>query len=149
MKEFLINNWIFDNKSLYNINVGDKILDSLEKLKSEKAILMGENSNGYYYLSNGFRFGFSSDIVDEIGIDFSQSKAKIFLNNNDDIINLSESKIHEVLNYLNDHFVKWTPIENKDPHIFIIKLLEKDLFFIFDIYEGTLDKIAKSNPERT
>lgn len=141
----MIDKWLFENESPYGIRLGDSVLDFLERLNSEKITLMGEKTNGYYYLTNGFRFGFSGDIIDEIGIDFSQSKTEILLNHNDNEINLSQSKIHEVLNFLNDSFIKWIPVENRDLQILIIKILEKEIFLIFDIYEGTLDKISKSN----
>jgi hypothetical protein len=145
MENSIIDNWFFENEPPYGISIGDSVLDFQERINSEKITLMGETSNGYYYLTNGFRFGFSGNIIDEIGIDFSQSKTEILLHHNDNEINLSQSKIHEVLNFLNDCFIKWIPVENRDLQILIIKILEKEIFLLFDIYEGTLDKISKSN----
>ena len=145
MKIFLIDKWIMDNEPLFNINLGDEESDSLEKVKLENPIFKGQNNNGYYYLSNGYRIGISDSLVDEIGIDFLQSDSNIMLNDNYGMINLTNSKIHEVLNYFNDRFISWEPISTKDNSALVIKIICKNIYFIFDIYKGTLEKISKSN----
>ena len=143
MENLIINNWVFENQSLYNINIEDDLISSLKKVENAK--LFGEETNGYYYLKNGFRFGFSENKIDEIGIDFSQTKSSILLVDQKDSLNLSTSKIHEVLNYLNDKFIIWKPIENNDSNYLVIKLEKTGIHFIFDIYTGNLDKIGKTN----
>ena len=145
MKEILINKLIFENKPLYDINIGDDVLVSLNKLNIKREELVGENNFGYYYLSNGFRIGVSEKVIDEIGIDFLQSNVrKILLKDIEGEINLKNAKIHKVLNYFNDRFISWEPIKNIDKSALVIRINEKDLYFIFDIYKGTLDKIIKT-----
>lgn len=144
-KRINIYSWLLEGKALYEINLGDNLQDSLMKIEKEKYNLVGEDDYGYYYLDNGYRFGFSDGIIDEIGIDFLQSRQKTWFINKDSFkINLDKGKIHKVLDFLNSLFIKWTPIKSTDSGALIYKLDEFDFFLIFDIYEGTLEKITKS-----
>ena len=143
MENLIINQWIFDNQPLYKVNIGDDLNLSLTKI--ENPILFGEENYGYYYLSNGFRFGFSENKIDEIGIDFSQSKSKILLLEEGNSFNLTESKIHEVLNHLNEKLISWESVVTKDVNYLVIKLLKTKIHFIFDVYTGKLDRIGKTN----
>jgi len=143
MDDLKINEWIFNNQPLYEINIGDDLELSLTKIGNP--ILLGDGNCGYYYLSNGFRFGFSENKIDEIGIDFSQSKSSILMFDGDDNLNLTESKIHEVLNYLNEKLISWEPVVTKDTNYLVIKLLKTEIHFIFDVYTGKIDKIGKTN----
>ncbi|WP_346883974.1 hypothetical protein [uncultured Algibacter sp.] len=146
-KKINIYSWLLEGKVLYNINLGDSLQDSLIKIEKEEYNLVGEDNYGYYYLDNGYRFGFSNGIIDEIGIDFLQSRQKTWFIGKDGFkVNLDKGKIHKVLDFLNSLFVKWKPIESTDSRALIYKLDEFDIFLIFDIYEGTLEKITKSNP---
>jgi len=109
--------------------------------------LVGTVNNGYYYLSNGFRFGFSENIVDEIGIDFNHSDSEVTfsMGNKFNNFEFNSKKIHEVLDFLNDFQIKWKAIESLDNNYLMIRLLNKNIVFIFDIYEGEVSKIVKSN----
>lgn len=143
MENLIISNWIFNNQSLYDINLNDDFTSTLSKV--ENAILVGNENYGYYYLPNGFRFGFSDNKIDEIGIDFSQSKSTIFLSDEGNNFKLTNAKIHEVLNFLNDKLVKWEPVITNDSNYLTIKLQKTEIHLIFDIYSGTIDKIGKTN----
>ena len=140
-----IYHWLANNKTLYDIHLGDDLQSALKKIKNKKYKLVGEKDFGYYYLNNGYRFGFSDGMVDEIGIDFWQShKYKWFLKKDDLILNLNNAKIHKVLNFLNEVSIKWIPIKSPDRNALIFKIDKYPIFLIFDVYEGTLDKIASS-----
>ncbi len=148
MKKINVSNWILDRNPFYDINIGDSLDKSLNKLGEANCSLVGEKDYGYYYLENGYRFGFSDSKVDEIGIDFLQAKDNIYMTTNELEINLSLAKIHEVLDFLNDLFIEWTPIKPITPSYLIFKLEDSEIFLIFDIYEGTLEKISKSVPTK-
>lgn len=140
-----INDLILHNKKLYGINIGDSV-DEVFKNKSLDFTLHGDSRYGYYYLSNGYRFGFAENIVDEIGIDFNHTDSIISIKSvNERDFDLNKKKIHEVLNALNDLQVRWQATPDCDINYLTIQLVDADVLFIFDIYEGTLSKITKSN----
>ena len=140
-----ISNWILKNQPLYDINIGDDLKNTLKKINSKNFYLVGENDYGYYYNKNGYRFGFSDDIIDEIGIDLLQTKGEVIIKKGKYKIDLKTAKIHKVLSFLNDISIKWTPLATCDRETLTIILDDSKIFFFFDIYEGVLDKISKSN----
>jgi hypothetical protein len=82
MKKLNLYNWIFKDVLIYDVNIGDDKKNALEKINSPDIKLVGQKDSGYYYLTNGYRFGFSDNLVDEIGIDFSCLDKDIELENN-------------------------------------------------------------------
>ena len=75
--DIYINNWLLNKESLYDINIGDSVSKVISKIDFTNLKLVGTQQSGYYYLTNGFRFGFSNDTVDEIGIDLDSSTANV------------------------------------------------------------------------
>jgi hypothetical protein len=146
MMKFYINEFI-EKGSIYGITIGDLVSDILNSENNLDFELVGSVNNGYYYLSNGFRFGFSENIVDEIGIDVNHfdSEVTFSMGNKFNNFEFNSKKIHEVLDFLNDFQIKWKAIESLDNNYLMIKLLNKNIVFIFDIYEGEVSKIVKSN----
>jgi len=142
MPRLCISEWIFEGKPLYDIQLGSNLQDAIKKINSKKPLLQGNNLDGYYYLLNGFRIGFRNNLVDEIGVDLNYSNCDVFLSKDGYEINLSTSKIHEVLNYLNDTFILWSINQTLDSQHIIIELSNKKIYFIFDIYEGSIEKIS-------
>jgi len=145
-----IYHWLSENKVLYDINLNDDLQYVLKKTKKKKLKQAGEKNYGYYYFKNGYRFGYSDGVIDEIGIDFWQSKKFNWYIKKDDIkLELKNAKIHKVLNVLNELFIKWVPIKSHDRLALIIKIDKFPIYLIFDVYEGTLEKIASSNISNT
>lgn len=143
MNELDISDWIINNKALFNVNLNDDLDLTLNKLKNGK--LVGEKDYGYYYYyPSGFRFGFSENKIDEIGIEFSQTDLKILLTQDGSKINLSTETIHKVLDFLNEMFIVWEPINEIDKSCLVVKLKQSNIYFVFDIYSGKLVKIFKS-----
>ena len=139
-----LKNWLFDNQPIYEINLGDNKSDALAKIKD--ATLFGDDENGYYYDKYGYRFGFNSNKVDEIGIDFNHLEQDIHIENVGSI-NFKKAKIHEVLNFLNDNLIRWKAQEVNDTNYLYIELLKVRIILIFDIYEGRLTNITRSDLE--
>ena len=50
-----------------------------------------------------------------------------------------------ILDFFNDLLIEWRAIESMDTQCLMIRLVKSDIVFIFDIYEGTLSKIVKSD----
>lgn len=140
-----INDLILHDKKLYDINIGDSV-DEVFKNKNLDFTLHGDSKYGYYYLKNGYRFGFADNTVDEIGIDFNHTDSIISIKfDKKRDFDLNRKKIHEVLKALNDLQAKWQAIPDRDTNYLMIKLVDTDTILYFDIYEGRLDLITKSN----
>ena len=140
-----INDFILHDKKLYDISIRDSVNDIFEN-KNLDFTLHGDSRYGYYYLPNGYRFGFADNIVDEIGIDFNHTNCIISLKLvNERDFDLNKKKIHQVLTALNYLQAKWQAIPNRDTNYLTIQLVDANVLLIFDIYEGTLSKITKSN----
>ena len=143
--EIDLSDWIFEQKPLYGIRLGDSLKEALEKLKNQNYFLSGgTNKIGYYYLNNGYRIGFSDNKIDEIGIDFLQSKSNIILQKDGQKYILNDKKVHEVLDLFNDLLIKWKPVVTNDSSSLMYLLEEFGIYLIFDVYEGTLNKLGKS-----
>ena len=143
--EIDLSDWIFEQKPLYGIRLGDSLKEALEKLKNQNYFLSGgTNEIGYYYLNNGYRIGFSDNKIDEIGIDFLQSNSNIILQKDGQKYILNDKKVHEVLDLFNDLLIKWKPVVTNDSLSLMYLLEESGIYLIFDVYEGTLNKLGKS-----
>lgn len=137
--------WLLNGDSLYNINIGDSLLWAIDTLGIENISLVGDEEDGYYYMANGFRFGFSNNIIDEIGIDLDCSKSKVIFKEEGIKFNFRNKKIHKILGFLNENFLEWKAIESLDNQYLMIRLVRNDIVFIFEVHEGVLTKIVKSN----
>jgi len=140
-----IEKWILEGVPLNGIDIGENLFSTLDKLKDNHLVLVGTIDSGYYYLPNGFRIGFSNGIIDEVGVDLDYSHSNIIFKDFSCDFDFRDKKIHVVLNFLNDHLIKWKAIESLDLNHLMIIIIEKNIVFIFEIYEGTLSKITKSN----
>ncbi len=143
--ELYINNWILEDVPLYNINIGYKLSELADNPEFKKMKLAGEPDYGFFYMKNGFRIGFSGDVIDEIGIDFTKSKCKIIFKTNNGLFNLKGKKIHKILDFFNDNLLSWRCVESLDNNNLMIRLNKNNIMIIFDIYEGTISSIVKSN----
>jgi hypothetical protein len=143
MEYSLLNDWIFKNESPYGISLGDDLNQTLSKIP-DVSKLQGSKNNGYHYFDNGFRIGFNDDGIDEIGFDLKYAKNDLVINS-DIVINLSKSKIHEVLSFLNDSFISWSVVNSKDFNYLYYTIGEQNISLIFEVYTGKLDTISKSD----
>lgn len=142
-----ITDWFLNDYPLYGINIGDNIAELKNKLNFDDLTLNGHEHYGYYYMPNGYRFGFCNKIIDEIGIDFDKLLVKVVFRREGGYYVLGGKKIHEILDFLNDNFIGWTAIKSLDTQYLMVKIVSNKIVLIFDVYEGTLSKITKSNME--
>jgi hypothetical protein len=140
-----IEKWFLEGASPYNINLGDDVSQVLQHSFLKTMVLSGTEDYGIYYAENGYRIGFSDNCVDEIGIDFTKSKCKVIFETSQGTFNLKSKKIHEVLNFLNDALLSWKSVESLDNNYLMVRLNKTGIMIIFDVYDGKISLIVKSN----
>lgn len=140
-----VEKWFLEGIPPYDISLGADISQVLQHPFLKKMVLSGTKDYGIYYAENGYRVGFSDNCVDEIGIDFTKSKCKVIFETSQGTINLKNKKIHEVLNFLNDALLSWKCVESLDNNYLMVRLHKTGIMIIFDVYDGKISLIVKSN----
>jgi len=131
-----ISDWILNNNFPHKIKLGDVVNEIL--LNIPDAYLVGEPYYGFYYFGNGYRFGFSENTIEEIGLEIDHSDTDVLISDQQQTLNLKTLKIHEVLDFFNNNFISWDPITEKDKSVLLIKLSINSIYIVFDIYKGTV-----------
>lgn len=87
---------------------------------------IGNNEIGYVYYNNGFRIGYTQDTVTELGIDFNYTDHtyRLFTANKEIGSINKHSKLHEVLNLLNEAQIKYRCINIRDNDDYLTFLTE-------------------------
>ncbi|MFN3640419.1 MAG: hypothetical protein ACK4UK_05825 [Flavobacterium sp.] len=140
-----ISNWFIKDEFLFELKIGDNLEKALPKIQINDFTFIGTPESGYFQNKMGIRIGFSNQKVDEIGVLFDNDQSIILFKNQYVSFNFRNKKIHEVLNFLNDTLILWSPIESSDTNYLMIKLKQTSIVLIFDIFEGVLTKIVKSD----
>ena len=136
-------------KTLNGITMGMKISD-LYSILGEPSIVSGEKNFGYVHYG-AYRYGFTDDIINEMAIEFKFLKKPFeFKNLEYKKYNISlfedfnikpKSKIHEIINFINHLRLNWKSQNGIDKDCMTIKI-ENGPFAVFDLYDGTIDKIT-------
>ncbi len=144
MIEFLKN-----GKTLNGITMGMTINEVKSILGNPKNI-SGENNFGYLHYGE-YRYGFTDEIINEMAIEFKFIKKPFRLINLEykkydislfeDFKITSRSKIHKIISLINHLQLNWNAKNGNDKDCLTLKI-ENGPYVIFDLYEGTVDKIT-------
>jgi hypothetical protein len=136
-------------KTLNGINMGMKISD-LYSILGEPSNVSGEKNYGYVHYG-AYRYGFTDDTINEMAIEFKFVKKTFEFKNLEykkhgislfeDFKIKPKSKIHQIINLLNHLQLNWKSKNGIDKDSFILKI-ENGPFAVFDLYDGTIDKIT-------
>ena len=138
-----------EGKTLNGVTMGMTI-NNVKSLLGKPTSISGENNYGYmHYGAN--RYGFTNNIINEIAIEFKFLKEPLIFKNLEwkkDGISLTEdfkinskSEIHKILSFINHLQLNWKAQNGIDKDYLTVKI-ENGPYVIFDLYEGTVDKIT-------
>ena len=121
--------------------------DSIEKVTQicgnpiEK---IGDKECGFLHYSNGVRFGYFNNEIDELAIVFFGNTSIKYDINCDHLTVINEkSTINEIIYLLNASNIVWKGNDEKNINVFSIKL-NNNIYILFDLLTGFLTKISLS-----
>ncbi len=136
-------------KTLHGITMGMTV-DSLYPILGRPTNVMGDKERGYINFG-AYRYGYTDDIINEMAIEFKYFKKPLEFKNLEyrkydislfeDFRISSKSKIHTIIAFINHLQLDWKAQNGIDKDCFALKI-KNGPFIIFDLFDGTVDKIS-------
>ena len=131
--------------SVFYINLNDSI-NTLKEVYGEPINIVGTKDNGHYHYSNGVRFSYKNDKINEIDIKMMYDESINFILDKKiplleiDSVNIN-TPIHAFIFILNEFNILWRSYNEKNKSVFAL-LTEGGVCVVFDLETGELVKIV-------